>query len=73
MELEGYSQPSWNKLCAFSHDALDRRIIGVIHSSTSFVDHTNTPSTRIYRGSLALRSKNTSNYLQWPKNLQGLL
>jgi len=25
MELEGYSQPTYNKLCASSHDALDRR------------------------------------------------
>jgi len=27
MELEGYSRPTYNKLCAFSHDAL----VGVIH------------------------------------------
>jgi len=25
MELEGYSRPACNKLCAFSHDTLDRR------------------------------------------------
>ena len=24
-ELEGYSQPTYNKLCASSHDVLDRR------------------------------------------------
>ena len=39
-ELESYSRPTCNKLCASSHDALDRRRGNPqAPSSTSFVDH----------------------------------
>ena len=39
-ELESYSRPMCNKLCASSHDALDRRRGNPqAPSSTSFVDH----------------------------------
>jgi len=41
MELEGYSRPTFNKLCASSHYSLDRRTCNTqARPSTSFVDHT---------------------------------
>ena len=41
MELECYSRPTCNKLCASSHDALDRRSCNPqARPSTSSVDHT---------------------------------
>jgi len=41
MELDGYSRPTCNKRCAFSHDALDRRTCDPqARPSTSSVDHT---------------------------------
>jgi len=46
MELNGYSRPTCNELCASSHDALDRRKCNPqARPSTSFVSYSNTPPT----------------------------
>jgi len=46
MELNGYSRPTCNEICASSHDALDgRKCNPQARPSTSFVGYTNTPPT----------------------------